>query len=92
MKATMTYQVDNTGFDADELLADGAILTVDREVPAVKLNKPNNGIRYTAQITSADDIRSGKKAWAAVTGTTVADVKTAVKAMWVDEDAKNCPF
>ena len=88
----MTYTIDNTGFYADELMTDGAILTVDREVPAVKLAKVNDGIRYTAQIKSADDVRAGKTAWAKATATTAAAAKAAAKAMYESEDAKNCPF
>lgn len=88
----MTYTVDNTGLNADEFLADGAILTVDREIPAVKLALPNNGIRYTARIASPDDIRAGRKAWAVATATTVEGAKAAVKEMWASEDYQNCPF
>lgn len=90
MKAQMTYTINNAGMNADELLPDGAILTVDREISAVRL--ANNGIRYTAQIISADDIRAGRKAWAIGTAETAEGAKAAALAMWNDEDAKNCPF
>jgi hypothetical protein len=75
----------NTNQGAADEIMEGAILTV---------GETHNGkkVTYTAEIRSTDDIRAGKPAWAKAEGATVVAVKAAVKAIWNDEDTKNCPF